>query len=44
MAVDAAREKALNDYKKKLLEHKEVDARLKTLRDELKTATKAYDK
>ena len=27
--VDAAREKALGDYRKKLLEHKELEARLK---------------
>ena len=42
--MDAAREKALTDYKKKLLEHKEIDARLKTMRDELKTLTKQYNK
>ena len=42
--MDAAREKALADYKKKLLEHKEIDARLKTMRDELKTLTKQYNK
>lgn len=29
MAVETAREKALSDYKKKLLEHRELDARLK---------------
>jgi 26S proteasome regulatory subunit T4 len=45
MAVaDAGREKALTDYRKKLLEHREIDARLKTMRDELKTLTKAYNK
>lgn len=27
--VDAARDKALQDYRKKLLEHKEVESRLK---------------
>ena len=27
--VDTAREKALTDYRKKLLEHKELEARLK---------------
>lgn len=27
--VDSAREKALQDYRKKLLEHKEVEGRLK---------------
>ena len=29
MAADSAREKALTDYKKRLIEHKENDARLK---------------
>jgi len=29
MAVDSAREKALNDYRKRLVEHKENEARLK---------------
>ncbi len=38
------KEKALSDYKKKLLEHREIDSRLKSMRDELKTLTKAYDK
>ena len=28
-AVDSVREKALQDYRKKLLEHKEVESRLK---------------
>ena len=28
-AVDTVREKALTDYRKKLLEHKELEARLK---------------
>ena len=43
-AVDPAKEKALADYRKKLLEHKEIDARLRTMRDELKTLAKQYDK
>ncbi|CAD5121277.1 DgyrCDS9807 [Dimorphilus gyrociliatus] len=38
------REKALNDYRKKLLEHKEIDARLKQLREQLKQLTKDFDK
>merc|ERR1712038_1052327 len=42
--MDSAREKALADYKKKLLEHKEIDARLKNMRDELKALTKQYNK
>ena len=44
MAVDAIREKALADYRAKLLEHREVDARLKNMREELKGLTKQYDK
>jgi len=44
MAVDAVKEKALSDYRAKLLEHREVDSRLKNMRDELKGLTKQYDK
>lgn len=29
IAVDSARERGLQDYRKKLLEHKEVESRLK---------------
>ena len=32
MSVDSAREKSLSDYRKKLMEHKEVEAKLKDLR------------
>lgn len=35
MSVDAAKEKALADYKHKLLEHKEMEARLKNMREEV---------
>jgi hypothetical protein len=38
--LDPAREKALSDYRKKLVEHREVEAKLKTMREELKTLTK----
>jgi len=44
MSVDPAREKGLADYRKKLMEHKEVDARLKDLRSQLKDLTNQYDK
>ena len=44
MAVNPEREKALADYRKKLMEHKEVDARLKDLRGQLKDLTNQYDK
>uniref|UniRef100_A0A0B6XXU8 AAA+ ATPase domain-containing protein n=1 Tax=Arion vulgaris TaxID=1028688 RepID=A0A0B6XXU8_9EUPU len=42
--VENAREKALADYRKKLLEHKELEARLKEMRENLKELTKQYDK
>lgn len=38
------REKALADFRKKLIEHKEVEARLKQMREDLRTLTKDYDK
>merc|ERR1711910_215628 len=44
MAVDAVKEKALADYRAKLMEHKEMDAKLKKMRAELKSLTKQYDK
>ena len=34
------RDKALQDYRKKLLENKEIDGRLKELREQLKELTK----
>jgi len=43
-ATDNAREKALTDYRKKLLDHKELEARLKEMREQLKDFTKQYDK
>ncbi|MCJ8744066.1 hypothetical protein PDJAM_G00102130 [Pangasius djambal] len=39
-----SREKGLQDYRKKLLEHKEIDGRLKELREQLKELTKQYEK
>jgi len=44
MSADPVREKALSDYRKKLMEHKEVDARLKELRLQLKDLNSQYDK
>lgn len=44
MAVDATKEKSLADYRQKLLEHREVEARLKSMREDLKGLTKQYDK
>ncbi|KAJ8955947.1 hypothetical protein NQ314_006796 [Rhamnusium bicolor] len=42
--VEPEREKGLQDYRKKLLEHKEVESRLKEMREQLKDLTKQYDK
>ncbi|XP_046853269.1 26S proteasome regulatory subunit 10B [Xenia sp. Carnegie-2017] len=39
-----AREKCLADHRKKLLEHRELEAKLKKMREELKEFTKDYDK
>ena len=44
VVVEPAREKFLSDYRKKLVEHREVEAKLKTMREELKVLTKQYDK
>ncbi|KAB0361931.1 hypothetical protein FD754_006087 [Muntiacus muntjak] len=38
------RDKELQDYRKKLLEHKEIDGRLKELREQLKELTKQSEK
>merc|ERR1712135_81247 len=42
--MDSVREKSLQDYRKKLLEHAEVESRLKEMRELLKDLTKQYDK
>ncbi|KAJ8985362.1 hypothetical protein NQ317_008395 [Molorchus minor] len=42
--IEPEREKSLQDYRKKLLEHKEVESRLKEMREQLKDLTKQYDK
>merc|ERR1712141_460151 len=44
MAVDAVKEKALADYRAKLMEHREMDAKLKKMRGECRDLTKQYDK
>lgn len=38
------REQALQEYRKKLLQHKEIDAKVRTLREQVKVAKKDYDK
>ncbi|KAK2144860.1 hypothetical protein LSH36_725g01104 [Paralvinella palmiformis] len=40
----SVREKSLQDYRKKLLEHKELEARLKEMREQQKELNKQYDK
>jgi len=42
MAVDPIREKALQDYRKKLMEHREIDVRLKEVRESLKDLNKQF--
>lgn len=45
MASEAEkREQAIADYKKKLLKHKEVDGKVRTLRDSVKELKKEYEK
>ncbi|KAI5792966.1 P-loop containing nucleoside triphosphate hydrolase protein [Pyronema domesticum] len=44
MATDPEREQALNDYKQKLKEHREWDAKLKGLRMEIKSLNTDYEK
>jgi len=44
MSADPVREKALADYRKKLMEHKEVEAKLKDLRLNLKDLNNQYQK
>lgn len=45
MADEAAkREQALTEYRKKLLAHKEVDAKVRRLREDAKEVKKEYDK
>ena len=40
----ARREAALADYRKKLMSHKEVDSRVRSLREAAKELKKEYDK
>jgi len=48
MTIDASttnnRDKVLGDYRKKLVEHREVEARLKEVREQLTELTAEYDK
>ncbi|ANB13444.1 proteasome regulatory particle base subunit RPT4 [Sugiyamaella lignohabitans] len=42
--IDAAREKALEDFKKKLKDHRQWDAKLKELRLNIRGLEKQFDK
>ncbi len=45
MSSDAEkREQALVEYRKKLLKHKEIDSKVRSLRDSVKVLRKEYDK
>lgn len=41
---DERRDAAVADYRKKLLKHKEVDSKVRSLRDSVKELKKDYDK
>lgn len=43
-SVDAERERALNEFKRKLLEHREWDAKLKDLRMSIKGLQNDYER
>jgi len=43
MAADPERDEALNQFKIKLLEHKEMDAKLKAIRKDIKDLSKDFD-
>ncbi|KAK2707426.1 26S proteasome regulatory subunit 10B [Artemia franciscana] len=42
--MDPMRDKTLQEYRKKLMEHREVEARLKDMREQLRELTKQFDK
>jgi 26S proteasome regulatory subunit T4 len=44
LTEDQRRQKALEDYRKKLIEHKELDAKLKKMREDLRELSKDFDK
>ncbi|XP_042910945.1 26S proteasome regulatory subunit 10B-like [Parasteatoda tepidariorum] len=41
---ESPKDKALQDYRRKLLEHKEIEGRLKEMREQLKEFNKLYEK
>lgn len=44
MADDEARNRALEEWRKKIVAHKEVESKVRALRDEVREAKKEYDK
>lgn len=44
MTEQESKEQALQEYRKKLLQHKEIDAKVRTLREQMKQSKKEYDK
>ena len=44
MTEQESKEQALQEYRKKLLQHKEIDAKVRTLREQVKQSKKEYDK
>merc|ERR1711879_531490 len=44
MAMDERKQKALHDFRAKLLQHKEVNDRVRSMREDFKTQKRAYDK
>ena len=44
MSESERREQALQEYRKKLLQQKEIEAKVKTLREQVKQAKKEYEK
>ncbi|OTF70870.1 26S protease regulatory subunit 10B-like protein [Euroglyphus maynei] len=44
MTADVSRERAIQDYRKKINEHRQIEVRLKDVRDQLKESNKQYEK
>ncbi|CAI8046817.1 26S proteasome regulatory subunit 10B, partial [Geodia barretti] len=44
MTESERRQKSLEDYRKRLIDHRELDSKLKKMREELKEMTKEFDK
>ncbi|KAF7489810.1 26S proteasome regulatory subunit 10B [Sarcoptes scabiei] len=44
MTADVARERAIQEYKKKIHEHRQIEVKLKDVRDQLKESNKQYEK